>query len=384
MRTLIITVTAGRGHNSTAKALKESISNKGAEAVVLDLYKYISKVIYNMVDKGYLFSIKHTPKGFGRAYSGLERRKIPRKILGILNSNRIIAGRLAGFFAEYDPDVIIVTHVFAAQVLDVLKRQGHLQVPIIGVMTDYCIHPFWETVPSVETIVTASELNRYAAERRGIEATRLLPLGIPVASKFSEKSEQKEARQTLGLDPDKTTILVMGGSMGYGDLLQSVLQIDQMNKGYQIACIAGANARLYDQLRSLNTRYPLHICGFTDQVHLYMDAADCIVTKPGGLSTSEALSKELPLILVSPIPGQEERNAHFFVNTGAAVLVSKHFPIAEAVYTVLESEGRFQHMKEAIRKIARPRAAEDIADLSLRLGEAHTAGDKYAQTTTRL
>ena len=371
MRTLVISVTAGNGHNATAKTMAEYLEANGADATVLDLYKYISRIIYNMVDKGYLFSIRHTPKGFGRAYSGVERRRIPRKILGLLNSNRLLASRLAGFFADYHPDVILVTHVFAAQVLDVLKKQGHLQVPIVGVMTDYCIHPLWETVPSVGTIVVPSEIMRYAAARRGIEAERLVPLGIPVASKFSGKREKADARREIGLDPDKTTILVMGGSMGYGDLLQSVTEIDQMDKGYQLACIAGANRRLLRQLKQLETKHPIHVCGFTDQVDLYMDAADCIVTKPGGLSTSEALSKELPLILVSPIPGQEERNAHFFVNAGAAVLVSRHFPIAEAVYSVLESEGRLEHMKQAIRQIACPRAAADIADLTIRLGKEH-------------
>jgi len=371
MRALVITVTAGNGHNATAETLAESLTANGAEATCLDLYQYISRVLYNMVDKGYLFSIKHTPKGFGRAYSGLEHRKVPRKILGTLNSNRIIASRLASFFQDYQPDVIVVTHVFAAQVLDVLKRQGHLQVPIVGVMTDYCIHPFWETVPSVETIVIPSELQRYAAVRRGIEPERLVPLGIPVASKFSNRRGKEEARRELGLDTDKTTILVMGGSMGHGDLLQSVAEIDRMNKGYQVACITGANERLLEQLQKLHTRHPIHVCGFTNQVDLYMDAADCIVTKPGGLSTSEALSKELPLILVSPIPGQEERNAHFFVNSGAAVLVNRNFPVTEAVYTVLEREGRLEHMKQAIRHIACPRAATDIAELAIRMGKAH-------------
>jgi len=372
MRTLVISVTAGNGHNATAKTMAECLEANGADATVLDLYKYISRILYNMVDKGYLFSIRHTPKGFGRAYTGVERRKIPRKVLGLLNSNRLLASRLAGFFEDYHPDVIVVTHVFAAQVLDALKKQGHLQaVPIVGVMTDYCIHPLWETVPSVGTIVVPSDIMRYAAARRGIESERLVPLGIPVASKFSSKREKAEARQELGLEPDKTTILVMGGSMGYGDLLQSVLEIDQMDKGYQLACIAGANKRLLSQLKQLQTKYPIHVCGFTDQVHLYMDAADCIVTKPGGLSTSEALSKELPLILVSPIPGQEERNAHFFVNAGAAVLVSRHFPIAEAVYSVLENAGRLEHMKQAIRQIACPNAARDIADLAIRLGKEH-------------
>jgi len=368
MRTLIITVTAGHGHNITARAMEESLSSKGADVVVLDMYKHISRVLYSVIDKGYLFSVRHLPRHFGRAYSNVERREIPRKVLGILNSNRFLAGRLASFFEDYHPQLIITTHVFGAQVLDVLKQQGHLNVPILGIVTDFCIHPFWETVPSVEHIVTAHELFHYAAKRRGIPAERLLPLGIPCAAKFSRHKDKGEARRELGLAEDKTTILLMGGSMGYGDMLHNVAQIDALAKDYQLVCITGRNERLRKELCRLETQSPIHICGFTDQVDLYMSAADCIVTKPGGLTVSESLAKGLPMILVSPIPGQEERNTDFLTNSGAAVLVSKYFPITDAVYTVLGQPGRLELMQKAIALIARPNAAEEISQFALRLG----------------
>ena len=382
MRTLVVTVTTGHGHNASARTMEESLKAKGSDVVVLDMYQYISKVLYKVVDKGYLLSIQRAPRGFGRAYTQLERREIPRRAASALTANRVLAGRLASFFQDYQPDVIITTHVLAAQVLDVLKKQGMISAPIIGIITDYCILPLWETVPRVEYIVTASDLMRYAAERRGIEPERLIPFGIPVASRFAEARDQKTARRELGLDEDKTTILLMGGSMGYGDLVQSVQEIDQMDKGYQLVCIAGGNERLFTQLKDLKTKHPLHVCGFTKQVDGYMDAADCLITKPGGLSVSEALAKNLPMILVSPIPGQEERNAHFLVNAGAAVMVSKHFHITEAVYGVLESERRLQHMRDAISAIARPNAAADIADFAFRLGGKQSDTQvKHAYTT---
>ena len=369
MRTLILTVTAGHGHNTTARAMEEALVAKGVDVVVLDMYKYISRVLYNVVDKGYLFSVRRTPRQFGRAYSSLERREMPRRVLGIFNQNRFLAGRLAGFFVDYQPEIILTTHVFGAQVLDVLKRQGHLQVPIMGINTDYCIHPFWEDVPTVDYIVTPNELMRYAAERRGIRAQRLLPLGIPVAAKFQEKIDKQEARRVLGLQQDKTTILLMGGSMGYGDMLHNVAQVDAMGEEYQLVCLAGSNERLYQELRQLQVRSPLHVQSFTDKVALYMRAADCIVTKPGGLSTSEALACGLPMILVSPIPGQEDRNAQFFLNNGAAVLVTKYFPVADAVYAVFGQPGRLEHMREAIARIAKPSAATDIAEVAVRVAK---------------
>ena len=367
MRILVLTVTTGHGHNASARALEESLKTQGADVVVLDMYKYISRVLYSVVDKGYLFSVRHLPRQFGQAYTNAERRQIPRKVLGILNSNRFLASRLAGFFRDYHPQLILTTHVFAAQVLDVLKGHGHLDVPIMGIMTDYCIHPFWETVPSVEYIVTASELTHYAAQRRGIRPERLFPLGIPVAARFSRCGDKVEARRALGLAEDKTTLLLMGGSMGYGDMPESVAQIDAMGEDYQLVCIAGRNKRLYKDLCTLSTKSPLHVLGFTDQVDLYMDAADCIVTKPGGLTVTESLAKGLPMILVSPIPGPEERNAYFLLNAGAAVLASKHFPIPDAVYAVLGRPGRLALMHSAIAHIARPNAAEEISRFALEL-----------------
>jgi len=369
MRILIITVTTGHGHNATARALEAELLSQGADVIVLDMYQYINRVLYNVVDKGYLFSIRRMPRSFGRTYSGAERRVIPRKALGILNSNRLLAGRLAGFFQDYHPQLILTTHVFAAQVLEVLKQHGHLNIPIIGIITDYCIHPFWETVPSTDYIVTASELMRYAAERRGIEVERLLPFGIPVASKFSRHKDKREARRELELDEDKTTLLLMGGSMGYGNMLHNVTQIDAMGQNYQIICLTGRNERLYKSLRKLKTKGPLHVSGFTDQVDLYMSAADCILTKPGGLTVSESLVKGLPMILVSPIPGPEERNTKFLLNTGAAVLVDKHFPVRDAVYAVLGQPGRLKHMQDAVSHIARPRAAEEISRFALALAQ---------------
>jgi len=369
MRVLIVTVTAGHGHNATAVAMEERLRADGAQAQVLDLYKYISKLLYTVVDKGYLFSVKHFPGQFGRAYSNLERYETLRKVVGIVNDNRFIAKRLAGFLQEHAPDLILTSHVFAAQVLDVLKRQDLLDLPIMGINTDYCIHPFWEDVPTVDYIVTASDLLRYTAELRGIHGGRLLPLGIPTGERFRQRTDKKEARRQLDLDENKTTILLMGGSMGFGNMLRNVAKIDAMGRDYQLVCICGNNERLYRQIGLLKTKTPIHLIGFTKQVDLYMDAADCIVTKPGGLTVSEALAKGLPMILTNPIPGQEDRNANFLLNVGAAVMVSKYFSIAEAVYYVLESQGRLELMHQSVALIARPDAAEQISKFVLQLGE---------------
>jgi len=364
MRVLVLSVTAGYGHISTAKAIAEEFTARGAEISVEDLYYQISRLTYDIIDKGYLFSIRHFQRGFKHGYEQMENSETTRKLASLFTSNRVIAGRLAKYLHEYMPDVILATHPFPGQVLNNLKSQGILNIPCIGVITDYCIHPGWEDCGKLEYIVTSSELLSYIAQKKSIALEQLAPLGIPVRSMFRNKTDKLEARRRLDLDAHKHTVLLMGGSMGYGNMIKNVTAIDRMNINLQLICICGRNEKMRRQLSILKTRDPIIVLGFVDNVDLYMDAADCIITKPGGLTVTEALCKKLPMILVNPIPGHEERNVEFLMNSGAALRVTRHFSVSEAVYYLYSSPERLKLMSRCIELIAKPDAAERICDLA--------------------
>ena len=363
MRTLIISVTAGYGHNSTARAISDELEARGVEVVVEDLYQQFSKALYDIVDKGYIFSVKHLRRQYKTAYSSFERNENMRRIASLFSLNDRIAKTFANYITQLMPDVIVATHVFAAQVLNILKARGFLEVPVIGISTDYCIHPFWEEASAIEYIITASELLSYTAEKRGISPDMLLPLGIPIRSAFLTTLPRDEAKLELKLAPSKRMVLVMGGSMGYGNILTSVQSIDSLDMDLQIVCICGNNEKLRQSLHHLATCANITIRGFVDNVELYMDAADCIVTKPGGLTVTEVMCKELPMILVDPIPGHEERNMEFLTNNGAAIATSRFFSVAEAVYYLFTNPKRLDLMRESIRLIAKPHATRIICDL---------------------
>jgi processive 1,2-diacylglycerol beta-glucosyltransferase len=364
MRVLVLSVTAGYGHISTAKAIAEEFEARGAEVMVEDLYYQISRLTYDIIDKGYLFSIQHFQRGFKHGYEQMENSESMRKLASLFTSNRVIAKRLAKYLHEYMPDVILATHPFPGQVLNSLKAQGILNIPCIGIITDYCIHPGWEDCGKIDYIVTASELLSYTAQKKSIAIEQLAPLGIPVRPIFRRKTDKLEARRQMGLDKQKNTILFMGGSMGYGNMIKNVAAIDRMNIESQLVCICGRNEKMRRQLSMLKTRDPIVVLGFVDNVDLYMDAADCIITKPGGLTVTEALCKKLPMILVNPIPGHEERNVEFLMNNGAALRVTEKFSISEAVYYLYTHPERLELMSRCIELIAKPDAAERICDLA--------------------
>lgn len=369
MKVLILSITAGQGHHSAAKSISCALEERGATVKTVDVYKQIDKNLCDAVNKGYLISTKHTPRAYRAIYELIDSKKAPatkyslQSIMGIL-----FAIKFEKFIEDFNPDVIICTHIFAAQVINELKRRDRLcDVPTIGIVTDYTIHPFWEDVTYIEFINIASELLTRRALMKGISETRLCSFGIPVQKKFSYKRSMSDARNELGLDACTPVILVMAGSMGYGNMPEIISGIHKFDKKCQILAVCGNNKKLLKKLNDADFESDVNIYGFTDKVDVMMDAADCIITKPGGLTTSEAMSKKLPMILVNPIPGQEDRNLEFFLNNGVALSVTKTFTIEEALYFMFHDKDRLKVMEHQISKLAKPNAASDIADFAIGL-----------------
>jgi len=358
MRILIVSVTTGYGHHSTAAAISDEFKARGAEVVVTDLYEYCSTFMYNAMDKGYLFSTRHLRRPYSQTYTMLESNEKLRKIAATITGNTLLCNKFAQYFYGFLPDAVIATHVLAAQVLDELKRRKLLTMPVIGINTDYCIQPMWEDLHDIEYIVTPSELLNFNANARGIAMEKLLPFGLPVKPKFKKRVEKSEARKQLNI-PNKNTILVMGGSMGYGNISNTVKEILSCGMDFQVLCICGNNAKLKENLEKISNP-DLMVYGFVDNVELFMDASDCIVTKPGGLTLTEILVKQLPAILMNPIPGHEERNIDFVTNNGGAIKVTETFSVSEAIYFLFTKPARLKLMEQSLALIAKPDATERI------------------------
>lgn len=367
MKTLVLSVPTGQGHHQAAKAIYEYFSEKDdVLCEICDVFENVNPALAESIEKAYLISTKVTPKVYGRVYGMCERRdetkysNVGKIIKSVLNR------KLMHLIKEYKPDVIIATHVFAAIAISYLKRKYPFKAKTVAVITDFTMHPFWEDV-DLDYYVTPTELLNFQAERKGYELSKVLPFGIPIKKKFSVKIDKAEARQMVGIS-DKFTVMMMMGSMGYGDdILSMVKNIDTMEDDLQIIVVCGNNKKLKARLDRMSFAHSVKALGFVDNVDVLMDASDCIVTKPGGLSTSEALAKNLPIIMLDPIPGQEDRNKEFMLNNGIALNISSTFGIEEAIYQLKNFDFRMKSLKENMEHIRKPNSTRDLCEFLISL-----------------
>ncbi len=360
-KVLILTVSTGQGHNSTAMALHTAIKASGADSRTVDVCYCINKFLGMVVSKGYLLSVDALSSSYASTYSRLENRKANPNS-AILKLCSLIAPKLNEYISDYNPDVIVCTHVFAALSVVALKRKGLIRAKTVGIITDFTVHPYWEDVTDFNYIVTPSERLLWQCRKKGFRESQILPFGIPLRAEFSVKTNKARAKKLLGFYPDKPLITVMSGSMGYGSITRTVKAIDKVNKCFQMAVVCGNSEEELNKLRDTKLRHKTLKLGYTDKVSLLMDASDCIITKPGGLSISESLSKGLPMILVNPIPGHEERNLTFLLNSGAAMAVSENCPAPELVWQFFSEKKVRENMSSAAKAIGKTDAANRLAE----------------------
>lgn len=319
MRVLILSCNTGGGHNTAAKAVQEVFLAQGDDCIIKDALSFGGQLASDLVCDAYLEMVKRTPKMFGELYRLGERygkvnNITPDNIRSpVYLVNKLYSDALHEYIQQNDFDAIVCTHIFPTEALTHLKRKHNLTVPFYFVTTDYACPPMLEeTLP--DKIFSPHEDSLCTYTKQGIPADLVYATGIPVSQKFTVPSNKSEARSKIGLKDDDQAFLMMSGSMGFGDVLDTAADIFNMgNEHTRIVVITGNNKDMYNQFQEKfadETR--LILVGFTDQISVYMDACDVLLTKPGGLSTTEALVRGIPLIHTSPIPGCETENAEFF------------------------------------------------------------------------
>jgi len=364
MKALVLSVRAGYGHHSTGQAVMRELEQRGFVCEMLDTFEYINPHLANSISDGYLFSTKYLSEAYGKAYSLLDKREERygrRSLMTILS--KIVSNKLKEYFDDYQPDIVIGTHSYACLLMTYLQEKGIITCKTYGIITDFTVHPFWEST-GIDYYVTPDALLNQQMGKKGIPEEKILPYGIPIKEKFYQKQNQKEARKALGIK-DKTTVLVMMGSMGFGNMEKNLRALDTLKLDFQILCVCGNNEKMKCSLEEIEWSKSVYVYGFVDNVDVMMDASDCIITKPGGLTTSEFMAKGLPAIILNPIPGQEERNMEFLVNNGAAMMVTPTFPIDEAVYELLKYPWRVELLKESVARLGKPDATKRLCDFMI-------------------
>ncbi len=363
---LILSVTAGNGHNSAAAALKEQFDRMGTACHIMDLFQYLSPTAAKLISDGYDQLTKRFRLvwkiGYGVALHDTTFKIPPRLIASSSNLQS-----MEQYLHDQDVTHVVFTHPFAGVLLQTLKHYQAITLPTFGVLTDFTIHPYWCDCTANDYFILPHTALIPAAKKKGFHEKQLKDFGIPISAAFAERPDKIMVREMLEMPIDLPTVLVMGGGVGYGNLVKTVQETDHHAEyPMQIIVVCGRNTESRDILLQLQASgsfsHVVHIYGFTRQVPILMAASDCIITKPGGITTAEALAASLPIVVSKPIPGQEEKNVDFLMQYDAICVPEKYRFSGACAADLLFDTKRLKQLVQNASQIAKPYAARDICE----------------------
>jgi processive 1,2-diacylglycerol beta-glucosyltransferase len=366
-RVLVLSASAGAGHLRAAEAIEKAIRIRGVAAEVqhLDVLKYTNHVFRNLYSKAYIELVNKAPEVLGWLYDHLDdpAKDDPlRRAFDRLNANPFVR-----YLERYQPDVAICTHFLPSGIISSLKGEGKVKVVNTVVVTDFDVHAMW-LCRHLEQYFVAIEETKVHLQALGVPDSLVTITGIPIDPVFMEPKDRQAMRKKHGLDLDRFTILVSAGGFGVGPVGHLLQALSRLAHPARVVAVCGRNQALKAELTEAIKNFPRQsavsftLLGFTTEMDELMTAADLFVGKPGGLTTSEALAKELPMVIINPIPGQEERNSDHLLEQGAAIRCNNLPALAYKIDTLIDTPGKLAQMKENARSMGNPNAAFTVID----------------------
>ncbi|MGL4912291.1 MAG: MGDG synthase family glycosyltransferase [Romboutsia sp.] len=389
-KVLIMSASTGGGHNRAARAIKEELTNKNIndepiECEIVDSLKLVNTTMDKIISRGYEKSAIYTPKAYGSVYRLSET--------GLISKNEFKDNLLTSFMARKfkkllntaKPDLIIGTHPFPMIALSTLKKNAYVEEspyslndpfhkyyqdlkvpPMMSVLTDYTTHSTW-IQNELDYYIVGHEYVKELLVCEGVDSNKVKSFGIPVEKSFLSNRDKNTVLSELGLSPSKLTVLLMGGSFGAGNIKETLTELLDINRDFQILVITGRNENLKDKiekkLHSYSGEKNIQVLGFTNKMNDILASIDVLITKPGGLTTTEALLKDVPMIIPYYIPGQEEENLDFLSNCGAALRTTKKYTLAVLLKVLIDDPSRLDILKKNIKSIRKFNSAQNIASL---------------------
>ncbi len=390
MRVLILSATTGGGHMRAANALKDYIMKQEPDSVVKieDTIEYASPLLNKTVTGGYVYMATKTPKMYGSFYKSIDKERTMNKTVEMVVAQ--FRKKFIPLIDEFRPDIIVTTHSIGTEMAASLKKKENIHVPVLSIITDFAVHQTYISDGVDAYILSSYEMISQMVER-GVDRVQLYPYGIPVKQSFFEKIDREKAFAEEEMNPDVPVILIMAGSFGVTDILKIYHKIVKSPVDFQVIVITGKNEKLYEtfdkylsKLTLNNTWFdfdiekpvnfkssirmsrhkkpskPTKLLYYTNEVEKYMQMSDIIVTKPGGLTVSEAIATGLPMGIFKAIPGQEEQNADYLVREGMAVRLSKNNECTQVITDLMSHPEKLAAMRQAIKDSARGNSAANI------------------------
>lgn len=367
---LIFYASYGGGHLSAANSIKDYLSSnyENIDVELIDCMKYINKPIEKITTTAYNEMAKKVPWAWGKIYSDSQKGPLAHITT---RSNQVFAIKLLRLLREKKPDLIISTHPFGSQMCSYLKRKGKITSKIATVLTDFAPHDQW-LVGSDYTdyfFVAHNKMKEYLISKN-IPENKIFATGIPISNKFLETFNTSKILSSLGLKENlKTVLFFAGGKFGLGKSRTLEIFNTLVNdfNNIQVIAISGKNKKMYEEFNQIvkiaNKTNFIKIFEFVNNVPELMAVSDVVITKPGGLTTTESLVSGLPMIIINPIPGQEEENAQFLEHSNVGIWLKKQMNITKTISNFLSDNKKLKQMKENTKKISNRNSTKDICTI---------------------
>ena len=370
-KVLIFYGSYGGGHLSAAKSitkyLEETYSSK-IEVQMVDCIEYINKYINKVSTEAYKELAKKVPWAWKQVYKNSQNGPLSH----ISNTtNRLMSHKLNLLIQEYRPDLIISTHPFSTQMCAVLKKRKKISCKLATILTDFHIHAQWLVLSKYnDYFFVSNEQMKQDMIKENVDENKIFVTGIPVSERFTKEYNKQEIYKEFGLSPEKQTILFFaGGEFGLGrnTTFRVLKTFIRLFKELQIVAISGKNKKMNQKFQELvestHSQSRVKVLEYTDKVPELMNIVMGVVTKPGGLTVTECLVSGLPMVIINPIPGQEEENAEFLVNNGIAIWLGKKDNFARKLKNLSRDTNRLEEMGKNAKKLSKPYATSEISKI---------------------
>ena len=373
MRVLILLTDTGGGHHRASLALKETIEkDSNNEVMIEDALMYSSKFLHFVVTKLYMLFATKTPKLYGKLYNSADKVSIIDKAVHKIAS--FYSRKLCKLIAEFKPDCIICCHAFCSEMVSNLKKKGKINTLIFNIITDYAAHAAYINDNVDAYIVANDDMVHQLREQYNVDGTIIHPLGIPIYETFYRKEDPVVMREKLGLNPYKKTVLMMAGSFGVANIFEIYKNLNKNPGDYQLVVVTGKNEKLFTDFQTIvkngyiptkkgnniKVKIPTKLCYFVDNIEDYMSAGDIIITKPGGLTVSESMAKEIPMAIFRSYDGQEKDNAEYLKRHNLAVILKDGKEGAKQINALICDDNALETMRNNIRIFKKNNSSQNI------------------------
>lgn len=363
-RVLFMSAPIGAGHIRAAQAVSQILSHDYAcQTKLCNVFDFFPSFIGQTILKIYLKILDVFPAVYGSAYKWGNQSRLALWGRGLIS--RILARRMVSYIHDFQPAVIVCTHATPAGIVAWLKNNHLLTVPVVAVITDFAVHRLW-VYPEIDCYFVAHSAMAHYLCQHGIALKDIAVTGIPVNPSFSQPTPKHELLAKLKLSSDHKTIMIMGGGAGVLPIAKILELCNQIDGALQFIAVAGKNQVLYHDLLRLGavSRHPVKVLDYVDNIHELMSIADLLISKPGGMSVSEALAKGLPLLIFQPIPGQEMANTRYLLDHSAAFCADSISELKTIIIRLLlEDNTDLSNLRKSAALLGQPNAAKNVAHI---------------------